>query len=635
MKPYLKLIFFSATLLMLFSGKPDQPIKESAFCKSLVPGKFILPAEEGWWNWCMAPIYDEKGKLHVFMSSIPNNGSWIKDSKIVHFVADKPEGPYTFVDTTFSSNSASYHNPQISKVGDTYVLVYLLKDKSKPRKQQEIGIATTKSLNEPWVESPHNPIIIASGKMGDANIVHASNPTFLVDAQGKFRIYYKSMTDKYNPKQYREISLAMSDKIEGPYENYKQNPLISYADKGIDIEDPYAFYYQGLYYMIVEDRMGVKNALEGNPIPANEIKAGGFRPGLIYKSNDGINWGKPEVGYNTNTHYFNHELARCERPNILWKDGKPECLFLACHDDDPTAGFFLRINEWEEAKSMVENFKLPVSKGLVLDLNADLGLVLEDDSMVTTWTNQAPNPKAVDFKMTEEGRTKTIISQEKLGTGRPTLSKNNDKINGHSSLVFREDELINDNDDAFHGMLTGGGYTWFAVIKPYVQGGPGKINSGYPNAFFGCLRNTGAPQLETGQYAGFWGSFYPDGRVYMGSRNGISKTVRDKINTPEVEGPPPAVNKWHIIMGRQGAGKDTVLLELFVNNPTDAVNSSNYPVADVEPSRMAIGTERNAINHMGKESFDGELARLLIYENALDKQQMKVVYDYLRKVYFE
>lgn len=278
---------------------------------------------------------------------------------------------------------------------------------------------------------------------------------------------------------------------------------------------------------------------------------------------------------------------------------------------------------------------LPISKGLVLDLNADAGLTLDKETMVTNWRNQVPKAKAVDFKITEEGRTKTIISQEELGTGRPTLLKNNDKINGHNSLVFREDELINDNDAAFHGMLTGGGYTWFAVIKPYEQGGPGKINSNYPNAFFGCLRNTSPPQSETGVYAGFWGSFYPDGRVYMGSRNGLNTKVRDSVNTPEVAGPAPSINEWHIIMGRQGSGQGVVQLDLFVDNPTQPINSSDFIVGNVEPSRMAIGTERNAINHMGKESFDGELARLLMFETALDKKEIKKVYDYLRKVYFE
>ena len=87
--------------------------------------------------------------------------------------------------------------------------------------------------------------------------------------------------------------------------------------------------------------------LEGNPIPADQIKNGGYRPGLIYKSKDGIDWGLPEVGYKTNEIYFGATLARSERPHILWKNGKPECLFLACHDEDPTAGYFLRIENWE------------------------------------------------------------------------------------------------------------------------------------------------------------------------------------------------------------------------------------------------------------------------------------------------
>lgn len=263
-----------------------------------------------------------------------------------------------------------------------------------------------------------------------------------------------------------------------------------------------------------------------------------------------------------------------------------------------------------------------ITKSLVLDLNADKGLAIEDSDKVTTWKNQAPDPKAVDFKSTEEGRTKTIISQTETGTGRPTLRKEASDINGHNSLIFELDELINDNDEAFHGMMTGAGYTWFAVIKPNEQFSPKGKKSKYPNAFFGCLRSSSPPQNESGMYAGFWGSFYPDGRVYMGSRNGLNVKTRDQENTPEIVGPIPSVNKWHIIMGRQGSGKGEVLLELFVDDPAKAVNSGAFPVADVEPSRMAIGTERNAINHQGKEPFDGELARLLMYETALDQKQM-------------
>ena len=52
------------------------------------------------------------------------------------------------------------------------------------------------------------------------------------------------------------------------------------------------------------------------------------------------------MGYNTNSHYFDEELSRTERPHILWKDGKPEYLFLANHGSQE-AGFYLKINNWK------------------------------------------------------------------------------------------------------------------------------------------------------------------------------------------------------------------------------------------------------------------------------------------------
>jgi len=129
------------------------------------------------------------------------------------------------------------------------------------------------------------------------------------------------MTDRAPIKKgFREISFAESDKLEGPYVNYEGNPVISYLDKQVDIEDPYAFRYKDYYYMILEDRRGVKNLLEGNPIPQDEIKNGGYRPGIIYQSKDGIDWGIPKVGYLTNELYFGDKLARSERPSILWKE---------------------------------------------------------------------------------------------------------------------------------------------------------------------------------------------------------------------------------------------------------------------------------------------------------------------------
>lgn len=46
-------------------------------------------------------------------------------------------------------------------------------------------------------------------------------------------------------------------------------------------------------------------------------------------------------------------------------------------------------------------------------------------------------------------------------------------------------------------------------------------------------------------------------------------------------------------------------------------------------SKLSIGQERDAINHPGVESFDGEIARFLLYERPLSKNEMNSVIKYL------
>ena len=49
----------------------------------------------------------------------------------------------------------------------------------------------------------------------------------------------------------------------------------------------------------------------------------------------------------TNAFYFGAELSRSERPHILWKNGKPEYLFLANHGSND-AGFYLKVGDWAD-----------------------------------------------------------------------------------------------------------------------------------------------------------------------------------------------------------------------------------------------------------------------------------------------
>lgn len=73
--------------------------------------------------------------------------------------------------------------------------------------------------------------------------------------------------------------------------------------------------------------------------------------------------------------------------------------------------------------------------------------------------------------------------------------------------------------------------------------------------------------------------------------------------------------------------------ELFVNGAKAVTKASFQVTAEANPSRMAVGQERDAIQHPGKESFDGEIARLLIYERPLSDKELKAVIVVLQERY--
>jgi beta-xylosidase len=294
-------------------------------------------------------MYDEDGRVHLFVGRWPSDGNWLVNAQVVHAVAESPEGPYEVLDTIFRNDTISYFNPQINKVGDIYVMVYAYKERSLHRMNQKVGLATSESLEGPWQESPYNPVLAPSFKPGTFDCVHASNPSFHEDLEGSYRIYYKSASDQPDDPHLRTISLAISENIEGPYVPHQENPVISYVEHGLDVEDPYNFIYKGKYYMILEDRMDVASTYTNTPSDPNTVRPGGWRPGLIYESEDGVKWEEPEIAMKTNAFYFDEPVIRFERAHILWKDGEPEYLFMALarNEKELGTGAVLKINNWE------------------------------------------------------------------------------------------------------------------------------------------------------------------------------------------------------------------------------------------------------------------------------------------------
>ena len=265
-----------------------------------------------------------------------------------------------------------------------------------------------------------------------------------------------------------------------------------------------------------------------------------------------------------------------------------------------------------------------ISSGLILDLNADAGVSTGDNNKVIQWKNQVEGFVAQDFVINNDG-----LRLSNPGSGRPTIKTNLHELNGHNTIIFEEDELINMQEDAFDHLTQGNGYTWFAVVKPYTTPlGETEFKKGRlkdVNAFFGNLKNGGL-------YEGFWGAFDDNLTVWSGSRNAKTMGRFDK-NNPKITGPKLEANQYYILAGRMGAGTDTVQIDLFVNNALQ-VASSEFPVNPlVNPSMMAIGTERNATNHPGTESFDGEIGRFLIYERPLTNDEMGKTITYFKEEY--
>lgn len=261
-----------------------------------------------------------------------------------------------------------------------------------------------------------------------------------------------------------------------------------------------------------------------------------------------------------------------------------------------------------------EKMTLP-AKDLVLDLDAAKGVELADGDRVVAWKNQAPVKAALVFVPQDKGR-------KEAGSGRPTVRKSVAEINKLPSLVFRQQELVCEDEDFFDGLTTGKGHTWIAVMAVHPQ----RVGLKDVNSFFGNLRN--------GQkYEGVWGCLNDDNTVWWGTRNGKTFGRFDQ-NNPQVLGPVLEQGKFHIIAGRMTAGKETATLSLHIGSEK-TVASKDFPVdPKANPSRMTIGQERDAIEHPGHESFDGEIARFLIWERPLDDAELAVAMQVLNQMYF-
>jgi hypothetical protein len=254
------------------------------------------------------------------------------------------------------------------------------------------------------------------------------------------------------------------------------------------------------------------------------------------------------------------------------------------------------------------SFQLP-EDALLIDLDAERGVTLER-GFVSCWESHAAG-----IRRLFEGRRID---------GRPTLSQPSALLGGRRALTFVKQELVHYDDAVLSPLTTGLGYTWLTIVRLGIQQPGWAMRERDLNAIFGNLRNGQ-------QYEGFWAGVNEDGTLWAGPRNGCS-FGRWNADNPQLLGPRLEVGRFYLIAGRLGAGVAVVSAELFVDGR--CVAQAPFRVnPDARPSRLAVGQERDATDHPGKESFIGEVARLLIWGRPLSNPELAAVQENFAKTY--
>ena len=121
-----------------------------------------------------------------------------------------------------------------------------------------------------------------------------------------------------------------------------------------------------------------------------------------------------------------------------------------------------------------------------------------------------------------------------------------------------------------------------------------------------------------------------DDDLKIGIRTSAITFGRFDVNNPKLVGPKLAEGRFHLVAGRLGSGPGEVLAEFFVND-LKACATARFPInPKADASKLAVGQERDAIQHPGKESFDGEIARFLLWNRPLTDAELKTVFETVR-----
>jgi hypothetical protein len=342
------LIFF---LIVSISGcqshQKENSHSISDFSKLIqkVPKTSVL-SEDGYYVWGGSVVKGMDEKYHMFYARWKKEhyfNGWVTHSEIAHAVADRPEGPFQFMDVALPARGAQYwdglctHNPSVKEFDGKYYLYYMGNTGDgiasanlnySHRNNQRIGVAWADNPNGPWHRSNRPFVDVSKDEMADDALM-TSNPSVTQMRDGKFLVVYKAVA-KHKPLPFGgpvTHLAAIAETPMGPIKKY--NKRIFYKEgEMFPAEDPFVWYDESadVYYGIVKDMHGTFTG-EGVSL-------------AFFKSDNGFDW-KPAANALASKLEFTYEdgavqkVARLERAQVLLEDEFPRMLYCASTKGDP------------------------------------------------------------------------------------------------------------------------------------------------------------------------------------------------------------------------------------------------------------------------------------------------------------
>ncbi len=329
------------------------PVESRPSLKDKTTRPYIF-ADPEYFQWGGSCMLGENQKYHLFYSRWKRDNlrgmyGWLYVCEIAHAIASKPEGPYIYQNTVLKGfglpqanrwDARNAHNPCITQMKDPqtgklkyYLYFIATRDDNDMQNDwwdniinQRVGVASSDSINGPWVRHPKPVITPPTGPLHH----YLVNPGVCQLPNGKYLMVLKG---RGKGKDRRHVGpmlhgWALSDSPEGPF--IAQSNLLFPASYGA--EDP-CVWVQGDWVMAaVKDWHGKISGKPGISYVYGKMDTSGKIHWSIPKNPSitgrQIRWTDGKVT----------QLNATERPFFLLdQSGKPSHLFMAASTKSPFA----------------------------------------------------------------------------------------------------------------------------------------------------------------------------------------------------------------------------------------------------------------------------------------------------------